>query len=43
MKQAGLELTVVVFNGIAYWAYSYIDKRVAKNIVGYDATGMTVR
>jgi hypothetical protein len=43
MIQAGLVLMVVVFNGIAYWAYSYIDKWVAKNIVGYDAAGMILR
>ena len=34
---------VVVYNGITYWAYSYIDNRVAMNIVGYDAADNIVQ
>ena len=34
---------LVVFNGITYWAFSYVDNRVAMNIVGYDQAGNIVQ
>ncbi|OHX10212.1 hypothetical protein [Chromobacterium sphagni] len=33
---------VISYNGLTYWAYSYIDNRVSLNLVAYDASGKVV-